>query len=59
MLRWGIDLNQSYKEGTREGAWDCVFIIEMPAVAKNSQKLPLKIGEKRQNRNETANVASK
>ena len=59
MLRWGIYLNQSYKEGTREGALDCVFIIEMLVVAKNSQKLTKKISEKRQNRHETANVASK
>ena len=58
-MRWGIDLNQSYREGTREGAWDCVFIIELLVVAKNSQKLTKKICEKRQNRNETANVASK
>ena len=59
LLRWGIYLNQSYKEGTREGAWDCVFIIEMLVVAKNSQKLTKKNCEKRENRHETANVASK
>ena len=45
MLRWGIYLNQSYKEGTREGAWDCVFLIEQLVVAKNSQKIIFKFAK--------------
>ena len=39
MLRWGIDLKQSYKEGSKKGAWDCVFIIELLVVTKNAKKI--------------------
>ena len=46
LLRWGIYLNQSYKEGTREGAWDCVFTIEQPVVATKIQNLNLKSRQK-------------